>query len=229
MKHQTYIVIAIVALSGMISACSETDNYQADEKTQSTTVKGIALSLESIQTTNKAVTRASVSGYSINTSTDPTNTALELRTDWKLDFALFYMKDKTRTKYNAGSFVGGSYDNSEGFKAWKPVPTESTSTWYFPNYFNPTTDLLIYPNTTDTTIVKLDQSTRDKLLLQDILFKVKEPIQIAHNIIYGNSNTKITVNHKRAILDFIVSDVVHNDIASVTVKKTRPKNTHLIR
>lgn len=56
-----------------------------------------------------------------------------------------------------------------------------------------------------------DQSTVDKLVAQDILYKEKgtTAITIAHT-------PTVTLSHKRAILDFIISDVIR-DIAEVTV------------
>lgn len=223
MKHHIYIVMSVVAFAFMGGACSQTDDYQAGEETQTTPVEGIALSLESSQATIETGTRATVSGYSINSSVDPTKTAPELRTNWKLDFKLFYQSSGVTTEYLAGSFLGGIYDSATDKKYWRPVPTGGTDKWYFPNYFHPTANLLIYPDPAGVAYpaaVELDQSTSAALMAQDILFKNNEPVQIAHNMIYatsGSSTRSISVNHQRSMLDFIVSDVVHADIASVTV------------
>lgn len=221
MKHHIYIVMSVVAFAFMGGACSQTDEYQTgEEETQTTPVEGIALSLESSQATIETDTRATVSGYSVNTAADPTKTAPELRTDWKLDFTLSYVSGSTPTVYSAGSFTGGIYDSATDKKYWRPVPVLSTDKWYFPNYFHPTANLLIYPDPAGAAYpaeVILDQSTSGALMAQDILFKTDERVQIAHNMIYATTGNKISVNHQRSMLDFIIKDVVYDDITSVTV------------
>ena len=221
MKYPIYIVMSIAAFAFMGSACSETDDFQAGEETQTTPLEGIALSLESSQATIETGTRAAVPGYSVNTAADPTKVAPELRTGWKLDFTLSYLSGTAHTVYPAGSFTGGIYDAAPDKGYWRPVPTGGTDKWYYPNYFHPKADLLIYPDPAGAAYpaeVALDQSAPAVLLAQDILFKNGESVHIAHNMIYvANSTKAISVNHQRSMLDFIVSDVVHADIASVTV------------
>jgi hypothetical protein len=215
MKRYIYMTIGLCCFAFAFSGCSEKD--EVSESDSGTKIEGIALSMNGSTTEINAETRASVDGitYVINTSSDPTYSSSTTGSlvargtaGWKLDLNLYNGKNGSNavegTLYTAGSFTGGTYDTSK--KYWIP-----TSDKFFPNYFNFYAEAWLYPNAVDAGIAQ-DQSTVDKLVAQDILYKEKgtTAITIAHT-------PTVTLSHKRAILDFIISDVIKRDIAEVTV------------
>jgi len=215
MKRNIYMTIGLCYFAFAFSGCSEKDEQSGNDS--GTKIEGIALSMNGSTTEINAETRASVGGvtYVINTSADPTYSSSTTGSlvargtaGWKLDLKLYNGKNASGTVegtlYTAGSFTGGTYDTSK--KYWIP-----TSDKFFPNYFNFYAEAWLYPNAVDAGIAQ-DQSTVDKLVAQDILYKEKgtTAITIAHT-------PTVTLSHKRAILDFIISDVIKRDIAEVTV------------
>lgn len=215
MKYNTYIAIGISAFTLVFGGCSDKDDGLDSE--YGTRIEGVALSMESAETAAKIETKAVVGGvtYVVNTASDPTSKNSSTGTidargtnSWKLDFTLYNGKDGSgnvaTTSYADGSFTGGQYVTVGADKYWKPSTDK-----YFPNYKNPHAELYLYPNTVDAS-VELDQSDASKLLKQDILYKSKGQITIAHI-------TTVALSHKRAMLDFIISDIVPGDIQSVTV------------
>lgn len=218
MKRNIYITIGIWSLAFAFSGCNEKDEMSGNDN--GTKIEGIALSLDaeaSIETGAKTNTRATLPGYSVNTADDPTHASVNSRTSWKLDFTLYNGSPSSDTSYSYADFKGGEYDGSTQY--WKP--NTSTAQRYFPNYKNPKVDLLLYPSTNPPSAsVVTDQSVASTLLDQDILFTTKTPVQIAHNIIQtpAPDQKAIVLNHQRAMLDFVISDIVFADIASVTVQ-----------
>ena len=218
MKRNIYITIGFWCLAFAFSGCNEKDEMSGNDN--GTKIEGIALSLDaeaSIETGAKTNTRATLPGYSVNTADDPTHASVNSRTSWKLDFTLYNGSPSSDTSYSYADFKGGEYDGSTQY--WKP--NTSTAQRYFPNYKNPKVDLLLYPSTNPPSAsVVTDQSVASTLLDQDILFTTKTPVQIAHNIIQtpAPDQKAIVLNHQRAMLDFVISDIVFADIASVTVQ-----------
>lgn len=219
MKRNIYMTIGLCYFAFAFSGCSEKDEQSGNDS--GTKIEGIALSMNG-STTEVGVTTRATSEYSVNTKLDPTSTstgtiAARGTAHWKLDFTLYNVSvDPNGVKYDDGSFTKGVY--SSGYWKNDDVPARQL---YFPNYKNPKADILLYPDPASSTTypkdVELDQSNANKLLIQDILFAKRTPVQIAHNIIQSDGNG-ILLNHQRAMLDFIVSDIVFSDIASVTVK-----------
>lgn len=211
MKRTFYILSALLALSLGFVACNEKEDFVLEDK--GTPVKGIILSMGEPISAVGVTTRATVSGYSVNTTADPTSISSTTGSvpargtaDWKLDFKLYNSTDNA--EYTDGSFTGGTYNSTAQYWA---KPTEVAQR-YFPNYKNPKADLLLYP-TTATAPVELDQSTATALLQQDILVKAQEGIRIAHEIIVkATGGGAIALNHKRAMLDFVIADIVPADI-----------------
>jgi len=227
MKRFFYIVSALTVLSLGCSGCSEKEDSIL-ESSKSTPIKGIVLGMNEMGSTAGTNTRATVSGYSVNTASDPTSMNILTRgtgsttpwstTPWKLDFTLYngFVSGGgvATTSYTDGSFTGGNYNSAGGY--WEKDILAPQR--YFPNYKNPYADLFLYPNAADTASLVKDQSTANIILAQDLLVKYKEKIKIAHEIITNASNQNIALNHKRSMLDFIISDIVSNDIDKVTVK-----------
>lgn len=221
MKRTFYILSTLLALSLAFAACSEKEDLVLEDK--GTPVKGVALSMGEPMSAVGATTRATVSGYSVNTSADPTSINSTTGSvparggdGWELDFTLY--NQSGGAKYDEGSFTGGVYISANEY--WK---NDATDQLYFPNYLNPTADLLLYPESA-TASVQVGQSTASLLLKQDILEKKEQVVRIAHEIIVTPTNDYIALNHKRAILDFVIADIVpahiakEGDLYKVTVK-----------
>lgn len=198
MKKIQYIAgmaIASLFVTGF-SGCSEKD--EAFSNDEGIAIDGIAATLEGMNGEANVSTRATKSGFSVNTDKDPTKASLETRgrNNWKMDFTLY----NNGTKYDAGSFTDATYDNT--YKYWSQNIQK-----YFPNYKKPQAEVYIYPTSKDATIAEDQSST---LLVQDILIKEKGSIDVAHT-------PTITVKHKCSMLDFVIKDVVRTDISEVKV------------
>lgn len=209
MKRNIYITIGFWCFAFAFVGCNEKDDIS--EAGDANKIEGIALSLENSET-GLNTTRATVGGinYVVNTTSDPTSKnslagAIDSRggSGWKLDLTLYNGNDTTA--YDKGSFTGGEYAIVGSDKYWKPLTDK-----YYPNYKKPWAELYLYPNTVNAT-TDFDQSSAAKLLNQDILYKSKGQISSIAHI------TTIPLNHKRAMLDFIIKDVAFADIATVTV------------
>lgn len=207
MKRNIYITIGFWCFAFAFVGCNEKDDIS--EAGDANKIEGIALSLENSET-GLNTTRATVGGinYVVNTTSDPTSKSSSTGNidsrgtlGWKLDLTLY--NGNVTTAYDKGSFTGGEYVISD--KYWKPLTDK-----YYPNYKKPWAELYLYPNTVNAT-TDLDQSSAAKLLNQDILYKSKGQISSIAHI------TTIPLNHKRAMLDFIIKDISFNDIQSVTV------------
>lgn len=203
MKQIQYIatLVLISLFTFHFCGCSEKDEPMAGDIEKGIVIESITPALQGLDS-NAGTTRAASTGFSVNTDSDPTFAGLETRSGWKMDFTIYDNKDDS--KYEAGSFTGATY--SGGTWTW-------TGTKYFPNYKKPQAEVLIYPDGwSDAPTVKNDQSKNDKtdLLAQDILFKEKGAIDVAHDV-------KIEVKHKHSMLDFKIKDVVIGDIQEVKV------------
>ena len=209
MKRNIYITIGFWCFAFAFVGCNEKDDIS--EAGDANKIEGIALSLENSET-GLNTTRATVGGinYVVNTTSDPTSKnslagAIDSRggSGWKLDLTLY--NGNVTTAYDKGSFTGGEYAIVGSDKYWKPLTDK-----YYPNYKKPWAELYLYPNAVNA-VIDFDQSTATKLLNQDILYKSKAQIPTIAHI------TSIPLNHKRAMLDFIIKDISFNDIQSVTV------------
>lgn len=178
--------------------CSEKDEPIAEDTERGIVIESITPALQGLDS-SAGTTRATPTGFSVNTASDPTFAGLESRSGWKMDFTIY---DATGTRYEAGSFTGATYNGSKW--AW-------TDTKYFPNYTKPQAEVLIYPDGwSDTSTIQNNQGNGTDLLAQDILFKEKGVIDVAHDV-------KIEVKHKHSMLDFKIKDVVISDIQDVKV------------
>lgn len=212
MKHIFYIQAVVFVLALSMAGCSKTDYGVIDDNLQ--LVEGITLGMEDAETSSQATTKASVNGvnYAVNTSYDPTRTknnnsemVLSGRDNWKLDFYLYNAKNVSTTKYEPASFEGGVYDNVSGL--WKPNPDRQL---FFPNYFKPKVEAWLYAETKDASIAK-DQSTKEKILAQDQLFRAKNIIDIFKTF-------KVDLRHQHAMIDFKFEGVEGDDIDESSVQ-----------
>lgn len=193
----TLVLISLFAFT--FGGCSEKDEPIAGNTEKGIVIESITPALQGMDS-SAGTTRTASTDFSVNTVSDPTFDELEARSSWKMDFTVYDNKDGSI--YDAGSFTGATYDGSKW--AW-------TDTKYFPNYTKPQAEVLIYPDGwSGTSTIQNDQGNGTDLLAQDILFKEKGVIDVAHDV-------KIEVKHKHSMLDFKIKDVVINDIQYVKV------------
>lgn len=205
MKRIQYIAsIALASLLALnLSGCSENSEV-LDADGRGIEIEGVSVTMESMSSEANASTRAAQTqdGFSVNKEgTDPTYARPEARTGWKMDFTV-YNSNNTNV-YPDGSFTVVTNNISDS----KWAPTEEK---YFPNYTKPQAEVYIYHPADKDTEVATDQSDKGKLLSQDILFRAKGVIEVAHI-------PAVTVKHKRSMLNFVIKDVVIADINEVKV------------
>lgn len=205
MKQFKYLTsIFSLLLATAISGCSEKE-YFVEDSERGIAIESISVALEGMDSSAEASTRTTTeTTFSVNTNSDPTKTDLATRgsNEWKMDFSLY--NGDNSTPYNGGSFTRGSYSNG----SWTPVTQH-----YFPNYKEPKAEVYLYPNewTMANSTPADNQSTRELLLAQDVLFKAKGTIPVAHKV-------NIELQHKHAMLNFMIEDVTVSEISKVTVE-----------
>lgn len=204
MKRINYILLPALALLFAAAACSEKEEIPTTE--ERTPIEGIHPMMEGMASSSAEAnsTRATLTGFSVNTIADPTKKSLADRgtTGWKMDLTLY----NGSSNYANGSFAGASYSNSK----W-----EAPADKYFPNYKKPQAEVLLYPaawNPTTSTVATV-QSTDALLLAQDVLAKAKGAIEVAHT-------PTITLNHKHSMLDFVIKDVAGDVTVTVELGST---------
>lgn len=205
MKRIQYIAsIALASLLALnLSGCGENSEV-LDADGRGIEIEGVSVTMEGMSSEANASTRAAQTqdGFSVNKEgTDPTYARPEARTGWKMDFTV-YNSNNTNV-YPDGSFTVVTNNISDS----KWAPTEEK---YFPNYTKPQAEVYIYHPADKDTEVATDQSDKGKLLSQDILFRAKGVIEVAHI-------PAVTVKHKRSMLNFVIKDVVIADINEVKV------------
>lgn len=217
MKRISYIASALLILFSA-SSCYQQEDTPV-ELAATTPIKGVVLGMVQTESLSGAVTKADGSIFSVNTAADPTSASstegsIQARgtNGWLLDFSLYNASVASATVYAEGSFTGGVYDQTKEY--W--TDNSSMGQRYFPNYKNPKADFILYPDRTDKEI-SLDQSTAEKLLAQDLLEKIQDSLLIAHQLVYSSSRAPIYLNHKRAMIDFVIQDIDPDDIDAVTV------------
>lgn len=201
--------IATLALASFLTlnlgGCSEKDEPIAEDTEKGIAIESITAVMEGLESDNgETATRATVS-FSVNSNADPTRKKPEER-GWKMDFTM-YNSSNLNNPYADGSFTEATYDTSKNKWTW------GNELKYFPNYIMPYAESLIYPDGWDESAFTIadDQSSSEKLVAQDVLMREKSKIkQIAHEI-------TVEVKHKYSMLDFIIKDVVIDDIKDVTV------------
>lgn len=196
----TFALASLLTLN--LSGCSEKDEPIADNTERGIAIESITATLQGMDGNAGTSTRATtlLNGFSVNRDNDPTIAKPEARSGWKMDFTTY---KENGDKYTDGSFTGATYSST-----WK-----WTDQKYFPNYKKPQAEALIYPNGwSNTSTFKEDQSATNgtDLLAQDILFKEKGAIDVAHKV-------NIEVKHMHSMLDFVIKDVVIDDIDEVKV------------
>lgn len=202
MKRTNYILL--LALLFAAAACSEKEEIPTTE--ERTPIEGIIPMMEGMASSSAEAnsTRATLSGFSVNTDADPTRKSLADRgiAGWKMDLTLY----NGGSSYAEGSFAGASYSNSK----W-----EAPADKYFPNYKKPQAEVLLYPAAwvPTTSTVATVQSTDALLLAQDVLAKAKGEIEVAHT-------PTITLNHKHSMLDFVIKDVAGDVTVTVELGST---------
>lgn len=205
MKRIQYIAsIALASLLALnLSGCGENSEV-LDADGRGIEIEGVSVTMEGMSSEANASTRAAQTqdGFSVNKEgTDPTYARPEARTGWEMNFTV-YNSDNTNV-YLDGSFTVVTNNISDS----KWAPTEEK---YFPNYTKPQAEVYIYHPAAKDTEVVTDQSDKGKLLSQDILFRAKGVIEVAHI-------PAVTVKHKRSMLNFVIKDVVIADINEVKV------------
>lgn len=196
MKQYTNIInIALAAF--LLSACSKADALPEGEE-RGPQVTELQTSLGSI---NAGETTRATPSYSVNTDADPTKTAMESRTAWKMDVQIY----NGGNPYTPGGTATYTYNSK-----W-----ETTSRLCFPNYTKQKIKATLHPKdwTTSTKFIT-DQSKNDnsEILKQDIL------IESNFATLFNPAKTiKIPMKHANSMLDFIVSDITDDQIKTVTV------------
>lgn len=193
--------IATIALASLLTlqlaACSEKDEPITTDTEKGIAIESISAVLQGMENNNGAITRATQAGFSVNTSDDPTKTLPQKR-GWKMDFTLYNSTDNK--KYEEGSFTNLACNNEK----W------TVSNKFFPNYKEPKAEALIYPDGWNNISTTQNQEKGTGLLAQDVLFREKANIKVAHEV-------TIEVKHKHSMLDFVIKNVTKNDIQSVQV------------
>lgn len=218
MKTIKYILSTALLASLCLgtSGCSEKEELPVSDDDKGIEITGFSLGMTGRTSEAESATKAgTLTGFSVNTSVDPTFKGLvdRLNKTWKLDFTLYFKDgadgDKEK-KYNAGSFTGEtSYtvDAATGIGTLTPGIQ-----YYFPNYKKPSAEAFLYPTTFDAAVVE-NQSTAsgDDLFAQDILTRTKAAIEVSHK-------PEIIFSHKHSMLDFVIKDVKVDDIEDVKVE-----------
>lgn len=214
MNTRRYIYLAGLGLFLALatSGCSN-DDESATVREEGLLIEGIALGMESAETTEEVTaTRATVSGYSVNTDADPTHTTnlATSRSNWLLDFELYNgntdgNKTPSESKYDAGSFTSGTYKSNK--ECWMG----SNPSLLFPNYYKPKVTAELYLDD-NKSIIAIDQSGSNgsALLNQDALRVEKAEMTPAHI-------PTVKLKHKHAMLDFVIAGIVKDNINTVTV------------
>ncbi len=202
MKQYTHIISMALA-AFLLSACSKSDALPDGEERgpQVTELKAILGNIDAGETTRATGN----SPYSVNTDADPTETAMESRTGWKMDVQIYYGNDP----YTDGGSATYTYSSSTDSK-W-----ETTSTLCFPNYTKQKITATLHPeNWTASTEFVTNQSNTDKtdILKQDILVENNSATTF-------NPAKTITIpmKHANSMLDFIVKDITSDQIKTVKV------------
>ncbi|WP_300700355.1 hypothetical protein [Bacteroides sp.] len=194
MKQIATIVLTSL-LTLQLAGCSEKDEPITTDSEKGIAIESISAVLQGMESNNGITTRATQQGFSVNTNDDPTKTLPQKRS-WKMNFTLY----NGSNTYTDGSFSNLACNNEK----W------TVSSKYFPNYKKPQAEALIYPDKWSS--ISTDQSTEKgtDLLAQDVLFRDKATIEVAHKV-------TIEVKHKHSMLDFVIKNVVKDDIQSVQV------------
>lgn len=216
MKHTTYLITVLLGVL-FLGGCDKSDSPVVGEELQQ--FEGVALQLGETELSAEATMRAKVGGvdYAVNTSEDPTLNAnlISKRSGWKLDFSLYNGKNASgsvdATPYADASFTAGVYNS--GTSSWIPNPDRQL---YFPNYFKPHVEAWLYPSTKDAA-VETDQSTEEKLLVQDILHRAKSVLPGNTTEPFGKK-LSIQLSHQRAMLNFKFQDIAREDIDEASVR-----------
>lgn len=195
--------IATIALASLLTlqlaGCSEKNEPATTDTERGIAIESISAVLQSMESNNGTTTRATQAGFSVNTNDDPTK-ALPHTRSWKMDFTLY----NGTTVYNEGSFSNQDCN----------ATTWTVSDKFFPNYKKPQAEALIYPtgwnNTTSTIALNQSATGGTDLLAQDVLFRAKAAIEVAHKV-------TIEVQHQHSMLDFVIKNVIKSDITSVSV------------
>lgn len=213
MKTMKYTIAMVSFLSLVISGCSgQEEMIPADRGIE---ITGISLSMEGRESHTEADTKTCTtktpSDFSVNTANDPTFKGLSERSSsWKLTFNL-YNPSSTTEKYTDGCFTIDAYNGS----ATLTLSPEK----HFPNYKKPEAEAFLYPSAwnLESSTIAINQTDAPEatagttLLSQDVLARLKAVIEVAHT-------PKVVFIHKHAMLNFVIKDVIADDIESVTVK-----------
>lgn len=197
MKQIATIVLASL-LTLQLAGCSEKDEPITTDSERGIAIESISAVLQGMESNNEITTRATQEGFSVNTNDDPTKTLPQKRSDWKMDFTLYNSTDNK--KYDKGCFIGLACKNEK----W------TVDDKYFPNYKKPQAEALIYPNGWNSISTDQSKEKGTDLLAHDVLFRDKAIIEVAHKV-------TIEVKHKHSMLDFVIKNVVKDDIQSVQV------------
>jgi len=197
MKLNIYLTLVLASLF-LWSSCSREDDITQAKGEQA--IDGLSIEINGMDINGSVTTRAA-GDFAVNTTSDPT--VAPRTADWELSVSI-YNKQVNNDLYNASvcQYVAPN---------WKPE-----NIIYFPSYLKQDVTATLYPKGwTESVQIATDQSDPAVLLLQDILaqrgYPNKEEVTPAHI-------PTIYMQHKYAMLDFILNDVDMSMIDLTTIR-----------
>lgn len=198
-----YINIINIALAALLfNACSKSDTLPDGEE-QGPQITELKASLVDIHA-GEATRAATQPTYHVNSDDDPTKKAIVDRDGWEMKVEIH----EGNTPYTNGGVATYTYSTADN--KWK-----TTTQHCFPNYTKQMIKASSYPkdwNTSTAFITDQSQPDKSNILKQDIL------IESNSSTLYNPAKTiEVKMKHANSMLDFIVNDIVHTDISTVTV------------
>lgn len=213
MKRIIYISLIVLIAAG----CAK----DGERHSEMVAIEGVGVEMD----LNSVRSRAVINGrrYVVNTTDDPTyNNIVAKRAGWYLDVDLTPTDEDPNPGRNYEATF--EYDANKGYWRIKPFSTEESLIW-LPNYKKRKVKAVLYPGDSGTDNsgvmgppylqrdIARDQSDEDKILNEDIL----EQPGLTTNITPAKV-LEIPVRHKYAMLDFVIEDVMIDDIESLYIQ-----------
>lgn len=193
-----YKMLFVFSVIPLCMGCSsDNEGGEANEDIQ---LEALHLQIAEKSADAGAVTRATLTGYSVNRSADPThsNQRLTSQSFWRLDVKVY---DKSGL-YGPGNGASWGYNGSE----WVP-----SQVLFLPSYLQIKVAATLFYDMNEAEVAE-NQSSSDFLLQQDVLVQKTDDYTVTPNHILN-----IELIHKHAMLDFVLTNVNNNDIKSLTV------------
>lgn len=195
-----YKILFVLSVAPLWIGCS--DDHEDSEVTEDIQLEALQLQVTEKGTDAGVTTRATLTGYSVNRTADPThsNERLTSQSPWNLDVKIY---DKSGTNlYGPANGASWAYNGSE----WAP-----SIQLFLPSYFKPRVDATLFYGANEAAVT-VNQSTSDLLLQQDVLVQKSNSYTVTPAHTLG-----IELIHKHAMLDFVLTNVNADDIKSLTV------------